>query len=107
METNEKLNPMPNIWGLTAPVNSELAVEHRAAFFKEALAGTVIEVWDELYRRSPRGLWVHLDELVYTGGSYSDHRDNNTSTPQALAAFLDSPLTTVLVLKLGTEALLS
>lgn len=102
---DEKIGQTAGRWGFEPPVNPPLPPELRAAFFEEAPAGTVIEVWDDLYRRSYWGSWIHLDDLVYSGGSYSDHRDYNSSTPQEMLKSMESEFTIITVLKLGTEEL--
>lgn len=104
---NGKTGQPSGSWGFEAPVNPTVPPEHRAAFFEEARPGTVIEVWDDLYRRTPGGNWIHLDELVYSGGSYSEFREHGRSTPQELAKSMDSEFTTITVLKVGTEEFLA
>lgn len=69
-------------WDNYAPTNPSLKHEHKPEFINTAPTGTVIEVWEDLYKRLPNGNWMHLEELEYTGYSYSEHREHAQSTPR-------------------------
>lgn len=75
--------------------------EERASFFATAPSGTVIELWDDLYKRAPSGRWIHLEELVFAGSGYSEYREHDTSTAEHMASTASSEFTVVRVLRLG------
>lgn len=87
-------------WNRFAPTLPELPQDQRADFFATAPVDTVVEVDDDLFRRLPRGEWRHLEELVFSGHSYSEYREHDSSTPSQLAERAGTHAT-VRVLRLG------
>ena len=103
MTTANELNTQ-ELWGFQAPTIPTLDPAVRANFFQNAPEGTVVEFQDELYMRAPSGNWLHLEELVSAGGSYSDYQEHDSSTPEYLANSLTGDHTLIRVLRVG-EAL--
>lgn len=89
-----------SLWRIEAPVVPTLDPSLRETFFAEAPVGTVVEFYDELYTRGHTN-WIHLQELVNAGHSYSDYREHATSTAEYMAKNLTSEYTQIRVLRIG------
>lgn len=100
MTTSDEQLAAMDRWSEYAPMIARIEPAERASFFATAPTGTVIELWDDLYKRAPSGDWIHLEELVFVGG-YSEYREHDSSTAEYLASTASSEFTVVRVLRLG------
>lgn len=90
-----------NRWARYAPETRFLDHADKAEFFSGAPAGSVVEIYGDLYERSERGSWIHLEDLVSTGG-YGDYREHNTSTAEYMVKDVaSSEYSKVRVLRIG------
>ncbi len=88
-------------WSRYAPQTFILDHGDKAEFFESAPSGTVLEIYGDLFERSTRGDWIHLEDLVSVGG-YSDYREHETSTPDYMTKHIASlEYSLVKVLRLG------
>lgn len=100
--TNAETTPVDSLalWNLEAPVIPTLDPAARESFLMDAPEGTVVEFHDELYLRGI-SKWIHLQDLVSAGYSYSDYQEHDTSTPEYLVKSLTSEHTVIRVLRIG------
>lgn len=87
-----------NNWGAYSTQAHPLKHEHKADFFETAPEGTVVEVWEDLYKRV-RNSWVHLEDLVFSE-TYSEYREHDKSTAEQMVSMTKSEYTTVYIVRL-------
>lgn len=69
-------------------------------FLGTAPVGTVIEFWDEIYKRRSDGFWAGLETILDGGEFGAAHEDNYFNRMAELAVEYSQPIT---VLKIGRD----
>ena len=92
-------------WNEYAPMVASVEHAEKEEFFTTAPIGSVVDISGDLYKRSPRGDWIHLEELVSSGNAYSEYQEHDRSPGQYMAVSVaGSEYTVVRVLRLGEGA---
>lgn len=89
-------------WTSFVPVIPEIPQEDALEFFETAPTGTVIEVWDDLYKRLPGGRWRELENIVQGDGFY-ESSEHNDMDPQELLRWATGDDRFIRVLKMGND----
>ena len=84
----------------TVPALPPVTADSAGAFFAGAPASTVVEVYGELYKRSPSGRWTHLEDLTSSGGYYTS-MEYEQSSPSEMADLASGSAAGARVIRIG------
>jgi len=99
MDIDFKLSPETAAL-FAVPALPLIPAESAAEFFANAPVSTVVEIYGDLYKRTPSGDWLHLEDLTSSGGYYSS-MEYERSTPEAMMRQVFGPYANGRVLRLG------
>lgn len=91
----------PTEWTDFVFTQPALPLERQAEFFSSAPEGTLVEVNGDLYRLSPSGLWLALEETVLEGNFGSPYATHESYTAEFLVEYTATDRVPVRVLRLG------
>jgi len=82
------------------PALPSITADTAGAFFAAAPASTVVEVYGELYKRSPSGRWTHLEDLTSSGGYYTS-MEYEQSSPSEMTELASGSAAGARVVRIG------